>query len=91
MRVTVEFLGLARRRAGRPAIALQFEGPQTSLGTILDELTQQLPNLGQELRAGRDLSPHWTICVEGQRFIRDPDTAIQDGQCLWVVSADAGG
>lgn len=91
MQVRVEFLGLARRRAGRPDIELVLEGGQTSLKEVLHALAQHLPALAGELWTGSELAAHWTICVDGARFVRDPATRVRDGQCLWLMSADAGG
>lgn len=91
MQVRVEFLGLARHRAGRSDLELVLEGPRTSLARVLRELTQRLPALGQDLLAGDNLSAHWTVCLDGARFVRDPATPIGDGACLWLMSADAGG
>lgn len=91
MQVRVEFLGLARRRAGRADVVLVLEGRQTSLGAVLHALAQRLPALGQELTTGGELAAHWTVCLDGARFVRDPATPLADGACLWLMSADAGG
>ena len=31
------------------------------------------------------------VNLDGERFISDPDTLIHDGQCVLILSADAGG
>lgn len=91
MQVRFEFLGLARQRAGRADIELRLEGGPTSLAEVLDALAQQLPELGRELWTEGRLAAHWTLCLDGAVFVRNPATPVRDGQCLWVMSADAGG
>jgi sulfur-carrier protein len=90
MPIRVEFYGIARQRAGRPAIELEPSGSAT-LGAIIEELGQRLPEFGRACVAGGDLQPELAANLDGQRFISDPATSIRDGQCLLILSADAGG
>jgi molybdopterin converting factor small subunit len=91
MRVRIEFLGLARRRAGQADIELVLEGTTASLAAVLHELAQRLPGLGRELWTGGELAAHWAVCLDGARFVRDPAALVPDGTCVWLLSADAGG
>jgi molybdopterin converting factor small subunit len=91
MPIRVEFYGIARQRAGIGELALPVEGGHSLLGEVLHQLATRLPALGAELIAGGQLHDSLTANLDGIRFIRDPDSTIRDGQCLLLLSADAGG
>jgi molybdopterin converting factor small subunit len=61
------------------------------LSDILQQVAAQAPRLGQTLLAGGQLHDSLTINLDGNRFIRDPDTPIHDGQSVLILSTDAGG
>jgi molybdopterin converting factor small subunit len=89
MPIRVEFYGLARQRAGVPALELDLKGQ--TLGGVLAELAAQLPVFGRECIAGGQLTDALSANLDGQRFISDPKTPVRDGQSLLILSADAGG
>jgi molybdopterin converting factor small subunit len=85
--VTLEFYGLARRRAGRPELTVQA-------GTVVEllaEARRQLPALaGVVLPDGR-LSPHYLLSLNGQRFLDGTEHPLRPGDHVLLLSADAGG
>ena len=45
---------------------------------------------GTVLREGR-LHPAYRVCLNGDRFVSDPETALADGDELLLLAADVGG
>ena len=58
--------------------------PSTRLGHALPVLD------GTVLREGR-LHPSYRVCLNGDRFVSDPETALADGDELLLLAADVGG
>ncbi len=87
MSVTVELFGIPHRRAG--VAATTAEGSR--LGDVLADLARRFPDLAAScLDCGR-LRPGYLASLNGGRFVTDPDTAVDPGDCLLILSADAGG
>ena len=84
--VRVEFLGISRERAGVPELELDAE----TLGQLLVALEQAYPSLSGVVDAGR-LSSAFRANLNGDRFVSDPLTRLSAGDCLLILSADAGG
>jgi molybdopterin converting factor small subunit len=91
MAIRVEFFGIARQRTQRGELTLELGAGEVSLGDVLSALTGRLPALGQEFIRGGRLHESLTANLDGKRFVSDPATPIRDGQCLLILSADAGG
>jgi molybdopterin converting factor small subunit len=91
MAIRVEFYGIARQRAGISDVQVDMTAREMRLRDVLSELTSRIPELGGELICGEKLHESVTANIDGARFVRDPATLIQDGQCLLILSADAGG
>jgi molybdopterin converting factor small subunit len=83
--VRVEFYGLARHRAGRPAFMVEAE----TVGQALAAADAFCP----ELRAVRDkqLSPEYLVSLGGRRFTGDLGELIPAGVAILMFGADAGG
>jgi molybdopterin converting factor small subunit len=82
----VEFLGLPRERAGVDEVELQAD----TLGQLLQALVVRFPALG-ELVTAEQLRPSFAANLNGDRFVSDPRTRLHDGDCVLILSADAGG
>jgi len=91
MPIRVEFFGIARQRAGRASLELNDKSANATLGGVLTELAASLPEFGRECVAVDRLQSALSANLDGRRFISDPATPIRDGQCLLILSADAGG
>ena len=91
MAVRVEFYGIARQRAGTSQLALDLVHAEISLGAVLERLASALPDFARECLSGGRLQPQLAANLDGQRFVSDPSAPIRDGQCLLILSADAGG
>jgi sulfur-carrier protein len=91
MAIRVEFFGMARQRAGVAELQLDAPVGGLQLGDALCELAVRLPQLGREMISDSRLHPSFTANIDGRRFVSDPATVICDGQCLLILSADAGG
>jgi molybdopterin converting factor small subunit len=92
MAIFVEFYGVARRWAGVPNLRLELSGQQTTLGDVLQRLSDSAAASDGDVICRRGaLHPTLSANLDGNRFISDPATPIHDGQCLLILSADAGG
>lgn len=90
MTIRVEFYGIARQRAGAAFTLLPLPGP-VSLETVIHHLAARFPSLAAECLQENGLQPGYVANIEGQQFIRDPNTQLADNACLLIMSADAGG
>lgn len=87
MTVRVEFFGIPRQRAGTPRAEILGR----TLGEVLRGTAEQFPALrGECLEDGR-LRPGYLANLNGRQFVTDPDTPLADGDCILILSADAGG
>lgn len=82
----VEFFGLARERAGIPAVEVQAE----TLGQLLEKLAAQIPPLAEFVDANR-LRPVFAANLNGDCFVSDPATPLCEKDHVLILSADAGG
>lgn len=87
MSVTIEFFGIARRRAGIERLDVEA----VTLGEALDRVTERLPeSTGEFLREGR-LAAGYLASRNGRQFISDRSAPLADGDSLLILSADVGG
>jgi molybdopterin converting factor small subunit len=82
----VEFLGVARERAGIAEIDVQAE----TLGRLLGTLATRTPGLAELIVVDR-LHPSLAANLNSNQFISDPETPLGDEDCVLILSADAGG
>ena len=89
--VTVEFFGIARRRAGRTRSVVCQGLESTRLGAVLLAAAERLPELAGECLDGSRPQDGYLANVNARRFTVDPDTPLQAGDHVVLLSADAGG
>lgn len=82
----VEFFGVPRQRAG----VAQIEIPADTLGRLLEKLASEIPSM-RELIVGDRLQASIVANLNGDRFVSDPETVLNQGDRLLILSADAGG
>jgi molybdopterin converting factor small subunit len=82
----VEFLGVPRQRAGVSELEVQAN----TLGQLLGTLAAQIPPLGEFIAVDR-LHSSFVANLNGDQFISDPATPLVPGDCVLILSADAGG
>ena len=82
----VEFYGVSRQRAGVGTL----EVTAATLGQLLTILSSEVPALSG-LIVGDCLHPALAASLNGDRFVRDPHTPLDDDDCVLLLSADAGG
>jgi molybdopterin converting factor small subunit len=82
----VEFLGLPRERAGVSDLELQAE----TLGQLFSVLAVRFPSLGELITDDR-LRPSIVANLNGDQFVSDPRQPLSPGDCILILSADAGG
>lgn len=82
----VEFLGVPRQRAGISELEVQAD----TLGELFGTLAAKIPSLGELIAAGK-LHPSIVANLNGDRFVSDPETLLNEEDCLLILSADAGG
>ena len=85
--ITIELFGVPRLRAGTRSLRLDAQ----TLRAALDGLGHALPVLdGTVICEGR-LHPAYRVCLNGDRFVSDPETALADGDVVLLLAADVGG
>lgn len=82
----VEFFGIPRARAG----VAEREMHAKTLGQLLANLAVEMPAMS-ELIDGRRLRTSFVANLNGDRFIRDPETPLRENDRVLILSADAGG
>jgi molybdopterin converting factor small subunit len=87
MPVRVELFGIPRVRAGVAEVTVSG----TQLGDVLSELAERFPALAECCINGRALRNGFTVNIGGERFVSAPDTPLHDGDCVLLMSHDAGG
>lgn len=91
MEIQIEFFGIARQRSGAARTTVRLSETPATLGTTLRQLGRTFPNFAAECLTGEQLKPEYLVSLHGDRFVRDPRTPLHDGDCLLIMSADAGG
>jgi len=91
MPIRVELFGIARQRAGVGELLFEAAGGPMSLTDVLTAVARKAPQLDGPWISGGRLHASLAANIDGQRFVSDPATPIRDGQCLLILSADAGG
>ncbi len=87
MQVQVELFGIPRARAGVAKTSAEGE----CLGDVLASLAAKFPALSQSCIDGHRLRPGFTANLGGHRFVTAPDTALNEGDVVLLMSVDAGG
>ena len=82
----VEFFGVSRQRAGISELEIEAE----TLGQVLEALAHRIPSLREFIEVGR-LHPSLTASLNGDLFVSDPQTRLAKNDCVFILSADAGG
>ena len=85
--VVVEFFGVARARAG--VAECQVAGGR--FREVICELSDRFPAWAEQCAEPDRLRRGYIANLNGQRFLNDPDTLIQPGDHLLILSADVGG
>ena len=90
-RIGVELYGVPRLRAGTGRLEVVGQ----TVGEALAELVRQCPALAQgivETERGRGwVHRAYRLSLNGDRFISDPATPLNDGDTLLLLTADVGG
>jgi molybdopterin converting factor small subunit len=82
----VEFLGVSRQRAGVAELEVQAD----TLGQLLGTLAAQIPSLGEIIASDR-LHSAFVANLNGDHFVSDPATRLNQNDSVLILSADAGG
>jgi len=91
MSLRIEFYGVVRRRAEVEAVELPVSGEVLRLSDVLDQLRRLFPALAELCIDGDRLRRGYTANLNGRQFISAPDTPLNDGDALLLMSNDAGG
>ncbi len=87
MTVRIEFYGIPRVRAGTEAVELEA----ATLGEALREAGRLLPEFERACLDGGRLKSGYIANVNGRRFVSAAETPLDNGDCVMILSADAGG
>jgi hypothetical protein len=86
-RVTIEFFGVPRLRAGVAELAVEA----ITAGEALARAAVACPGLRGVLAPGGRLDPHYLLSLGGERFVTELSEPLPAGARLLLLSADAGG
>ena len=82
----VEFFGVPRQRAGISELEVEAE----TLGQVLEALLRRIPSFREFIQVDR-LHPSLAANLNGDLFVSDPQTPLAKNDCVFILSADAGG
>lgn len=85
--VDVEFLGVARSRMGRDKVSVAAR----TLGELLSRLGAQSPEFARTCLDRSQLKPGLIANINGREFVEDESYVLKAGDCVIILSADAGG
>ena len=85
--IRVELYEMARRLAGTDVVEVEA----STLGEALRAVAERHPALAGTVIVGDRPAPTWRANVDGREFVDDPDTPIDEGQAILLLSAMAGG
>jgi hypothetical protein len=85
--VTVEFLGLARHRAGRS----ELRAAGRTIGDLLCAVMARCPRLAGLVSDTGELSRHYLVSFDGERFVDDAAEPVPRGCRVLILGADPGG
>ena len=88
--VSVELFGVARLLAKTQTVPLTLAQGAT-LADVYTVLAEQLPVLFGRVITSKGLVSGYSCNINGLDFVRAPDTKINSGDKLLILSADAGG
>jgi molybdopterin converting factor small subunit len=86
-RVTVEFFGMARQRAG----CARMEVAAGNIAEALSAVSRACPALRDVMGTDGGVAKEYLVSVNGQRFVREGGQALREGDAVLVLGADAGG
>lgn len=87
MPVSVELFGILRARAG----VAQTQAEGNCLGEVLAALAARFPELAETCMDGWRLRREFTANLNGRKFVTAPETPLQEGDTVLLLSVDAGG
>lgn len=87
MPITVEFFGIARKRAGVGSVQVEA----ARLEEAIKSLSERYPALAESCFQGNAFRSGFAGNLNGDRFVSDPTTPLKAGDTLLILSADAGG
>ncbi len=85
--IQIELYGVPRLRAG--TARLSVEG--ASVGAAIDALAAVCPALSDHVFHKGLIHPAYKLSLNGERFVSDRATPLNDGDTLLLLSADVGG
>jgi molybdopterin converting factor small subunit len=85
--ISVELYGVPRLRAGTNLMRVEA----TTIGQALAELGRLCPALEDSVLRHGTLHEAFQLSLNGDRFVSDPRTPLQNGDVLLLLSADVGG
>jgi molybdopterin converting factor small subunit len=85
--IHIELYGAPRLRAGVPRLTVAGD----SVGDAIDAMALACPSLAGHVLHDGLVHPAYKLSVNGERFVSDRSTPLNDGDTLLLLSADVGG
>ena len=86
-KVTVEFFGMPRQRAGRAQLIVRAR----KIAELLALVKQACPGLADLTHEDGKLARHYLLSINGNGFVGDGQQTLEPGLHVLLLSADAGG
>lgn len=83
----IELFGIARVRAGAGAVEIEAE----TLGAALRGLARRCPGVVPDVVCDGALAATFLVSLNGERFVRGPQTTLGKGDTLLILGAQMGG
>ena len=87
MTITVEFFGIARKRAGLSSIEIDAD----SVGAAFDLLTVRMPHWAEACLDDGQLTNSLIANINTHTFVTARNHPLNDGDHLLILAADVGG
>jgi hypothetical protein len=85
--IAIELYGMPRLRAGVGRLDVEA----TTVAEALLGLLRAFPTLEGSVLQGRGVHPAYRLSINGDRFVTNLETPLEDGDALLVLTADIGG
>ena len=85
--IQIELYGVPRLRAGIARLSVKG----ASVGEVIDAMAAVCPSLSNHVFNNGWIHPAYILSLNGERFVSDRATPLNDGDTLLLLSADVGG
>lgn len=90
-RLKFEFFGIPRLRAGVAEFFVDLRYDRNTIGDALEMLRVGLPEIDEACFDGKCLKKEFLLNISGDRFTKEANTRLLEGDSILLLSSDVGG